>query len=647
MAPPVLELFDASFSWREDVGESELPQVEQRQSVRSFKRSLSLPSPLPVGMQVLPELSTLPTPPTPRAVRHHQHVQEDESILRCINLSLRPGQLMAVLGGAGSGKTTLLMALLNEVPCIAGRSLVPGKTKKVNGAVAYCGQQPHLIRGTVRENVLFGRCFQEQLPSLCISLCGVNTDDWHGNGPEPSVVVWFLGELRCDRSGKSLALTGPSRLAMDDSPTLTRSSRNDRLPAGSPAFLPRNRRLLVSRARNCSSDSDGPSSRCAKCGHLLMDLVFCRNCGARRVSDLRLSEAFGGIQDALQEDRQHGVVLHALEAVSYVMQDMLQVKYGLVLDEADLLGKLRHHCNGSTPEEVVQLFNGQRDLHFRTRGSQRLITIRLDWKPADSFEQLRRKIRAMPGTCRALCSADSGSTATPATAAALFRESYCGEALVGKSAGSLPLLQLTAGRFASSAAVFVEPQILSELRTGPQRKPVECTAPAWREEYTAALRAEEAVEQPVPRLQLPSRDSSRRRRSPRKTKEELSSARLTQCSTEASSRHSPERQAGGPAVPAAPPVPGPPVPVMAMAQGLEPRRFWDGAWEPLATWPGVGVGSVGVGVGGGGGGVGGVGIGGVGMGGGLGLTPPNGLQPPQLTPRVLIPPQMAGMPGVL
>lgn len=60
--------------------------------------------------------------------------------------------------------------------------------------------------------------------------------------------------------------------------------------------------------------------------------------------------------------------------------------------------------------------------------------------------------------------------------------------------------------------------------------------------------------------------------------------------------------------------------------------------------PGVGVGSVGVGVGGvgGGGGVGGVGIGGVGMGGGLGLTPPNGLQPPQLTPRVLIPPQMAG-----
>ena len=29
-----------------------------------------------------------------------------------------------------------------------------------------------------------------------------------------------------------------------------------------------------------------------------------------------------------QEDRQHGVVLHALEAVSYVMQDMLQVKYG-------------------------------------------------------------------------------------------------------------------------------------------------------------------------------------------------------------------------------------------------------------------------------------------------------------------------------
>lgn len=439
-----------------------------------------------------------------------------------------------------------------------------------------------------------------------------------------------------------------------DSPSLSRSSHNDRLPAGSPAFVPRNRRLLVSKGtRTASSESEGGSNRCAQCRHLLMDsLLFCRNCGQRRSSPESLANAFGGIRDALangresrgeggvkdreEQDGRPQVVLHSLEAVASVLQDMLQLKYGLVLDESDLLGKLRHHCNGSTPEEVVKLFNSQRDLHFRTPGCQRLVCLRIDWKPVASFDALQAKVRKMPGTGCAvavLSLGDHPSSEVP-SAAAIFRESYSSypRTLMGHSAGASPLVTVTARGFSPAGSGFLEPQVLSELRTGPNRKPVECAAPCWRDEYSTVVKQEEmgacqafqpleptALEQPVPpvpRLQLPINSGRRasRRTSPRR-KEEMSlpsSARLTQCSTEASPRHhSPERPAERSAMM------GLSEPWNLSNLGPFPSVQLPAAWqEPAAvgTWP---ISSS------------------LRSSNALGLTPPNGLMQPQLTPRHL------------
>ena len=280
-----------------------------------------------------------------------------------------------------------------------------------------------------------------------------------------------------------------------------------------------------------------------------------------------MAAAFDAVREAVEEERARQsrppapVVLHSLEAVAAVMQDMLQVKYGLVLDEGDLLGKLRHHCNGSTPEEVVALFNSQADLHFRTRGCQRLLAMKLDWKPAD-FAQLHSKVRTMPGTACGVAvvhEAAGGDAALPC-AVAVFREAYTGVAmgprmLMGRCGGSAapPLLGLTAQDLqpGSHSAGLIEPRIVSELRTGPTRKPVERAAPPWRDEYVSATKAEELGVLPetpaVPKLDLSeaprkARRPSLRRKDERDGSSATSSARLTQCSTEASRSYSPDRQ---------------------------------------------------------------------------------------------------------
>ncbi|CAE8628997.1 unnamed protein product, partial [Polarella glacialis] len=93
--------------------------------------------------------------------------------LQSVTFSLRPGQLLAVVGGTGSGKSTLLMGLLGEVSCSSGevqRNVSPG-------SLAYCGQQPSLVRGSLRENVLFGRNWDEQRYFHALDACGLRALD--------------------------------------------------------------------------------------------------------------------------------------------------------------------------------------------------------------------------------------------------------------------------------------------------------------------------------------------------------------------------------------------------------------------------------------------------------------------------------------
>lgn len=61
-----------------------------------------------------------------------------ESTLADINLSVKKGELLAVVGRVGAGKSSLLSAVLGEMTKLDGRVTV-------RGTVAYCGQQPWIM----------------------------------------------------------------------------------------------------------------------------------------------------------------------------------------------------------------------------------------------------------------------------------------------------------------------------------------------------------------------------------------------------------------------------------------------------------------------------------------------------------------------
>lgn len=75
-------------------------------------------------------------------------------VLRNVNLTLRRGELVAVVGSIGSGKTSLIAALTGDMEMASG---------KVTWGTSYavCPQQPWILNATIRENITFGTDWDE------------------------------------------------------------------------------------------------------------------------------------------------------------------------------------------------------------------------------------------------------------------------------------------------------------------------------------------------------------------------------------------------------------------------------------------------------------------------------------------------------
>ena len=61
---------------------------------------------------------------------------------------------MVVVGKVGTGKTTLLFSIMEETSKMSG-------SQTVKGTVAYVEQEPYIYSTTIKENIIFGKKFDE------------------------------------------------------------------------------------------------------------------------------------------------------------------------------------------------------------------------------------------------------------------------------------------------------------------------------------------------------------------------------------------------------------------------------------------------------------------------------------------------------
>ncbi|XP_046392253.1 probable multidrug resistance-associated protein lethal(2)03659 [Ischnura elegans] len=92
-----------------------------------------------------------------------------DATLSSINLNIKSGTLLGIIGSVGSGKSSLMQAILGEMPTTGG-------TMKIYGRVSYASQEPWVFGGTIRQNILFGEKYDERRYRAVTAACALRPD---------------------------------------------------------------------------------------------------------------------------------------------------------------------------------------------------------------------------------------------------------------------------------------------------------------------------------------------------------------------------------------------------------------------------------------------------------------------------------------
>lgn len=121
-------------------------------------------------LDTVPEIGEHPEamdlPPVRGAVRFENvafHYEADNPVLHDIDVAVRPGETIALVGPSGVGKTTLLNLLPRFYDPVAGRIVIDGydlravKLESLRRQIAVVPQETYLFGTSIRENIRYGK----------------------------------------------------------------------------------------------------------------------------------------------------------------------------------------------------------------------------------------------------------------------------------------------------------------------------------------------------------------------------------------------------------------------------------------------------------------------------------------------------------
>ncbi|KAG0023449.1 hypothetical protein BGZ80_009400 [Entomortierella chlamydospora] len=123
----------------------------------------------------------------PQSAVQNEHITEVESAqerfkLKKLNVDFPVGKLSVNVGPTGSGKSALLLALLGEMERQEGFQYMPrldygpSPRKDVGSGIAYVAQTAWLQNVSIRDNILFGREFDQERYDAVVEGCALVTD---------------------------------------------------------------------------------------------------------------------------------------------------------------------------------------------------------------------------------------------------------------------------------------------------------------------------------------------------------------------------------------------------------------------------------------------------------------------------------------
>jgi len=123
-----------------------------------------------------------------------------------LNIKVKKGELIAVVGKIGSGKSSLISAVLGEIEKLEGDA-------QVNGNISYVAQQAWIQNMTLKDNILFGKELNKERYDSVVESCALASD----LEILPSGDLTEIGENGVNLSGGQKQRVGLARAAYDES----------------------------------------------------------------------------------------------------------------------------------------------------------------------------------------------------------------------------------------------------------------------------------------------------------------------------------------------------------------------------------------------------------------------------------------------
>lgn len=112
-----------------------------------------------------------------RDVHFRYPTRPEQPVLRGLNLSVKPGQYIALVGPSGCGKSTTIALLERFYDALAGNVFVDGKditelnVNSYRSFLSLVSQEPTLYQGTVKDNILLGVDRDEVSEEAVVKAC--------------------------------------------------------------------------------------------------------------------------------------------------------------------------------------------------------------------------------------------------------------------------------------------------------------------------------------------------------------------------------------------------------------------------------------------------------------------------------------------
>ncbi|KAJ8730790.1 hypothetical protein PYW08_002203 [Mythimna loreyi] len=136
-----------------------------------------------------------------------EHLIQDEPFtLNDISLEIGNEELIGITGAVGSGKSSLLHAIMGDMIKKNGYLQIPENLS----SFGYVSQKPWLVRGTIRDNILFGKPYEEAKFRTVVDACALTED--------LNILGWnaYVGEGGCTLSGGQRARVALARAVYQD-----------------------------------------------------------------------------------------------------------------------------------------------------------------------------------------------------------------------------------------------------------------------------------------------------------------------------------------------------------------------------------------------------------------------------------------------